>query len=136
MERLMAEKSGYRQRIGRKGEQEAVQYLEKMGYSILERNFRAERGEVDIIAKDRNTLVFVEVKTKVGGGFGDPEGRVDRRKQSQIGKVAMGYLLAKDLENVDCRFDVVTVTRLEGRTEIRHIVDAFWLCSPETDRQF
>jgi len=120
---------GYKQRVGRKGEDEAVQYLESKGYQILERNFRVNRGEIDIIAKDGDTLVFVEVKTKIRGGFGEPEDRVDRRKQVQLGKVAMGYLQEKMLEDVDCRFDVVAVTKIGGETTIRHIEDAFWLDS-------
>lgn len=123
----MNKRGVYRQRIGRRGEADAVEYLEREGYFILERNFRAERGEIDIIAKDGNTLVFVEVKTRVRGGFGEPEEWVNQKKQTQIGKVAMGYLQEKRLEDVDCRFDVVAVTKMGEKTRIRHIEDAFWL---------
>ena len=125
----MKKGAGYRQNVGRRGEDEAVQYLAEKSYDILERNFRAERGEIDIITKDGDTLVFVEVKTKIQGGFGEPEDWVGRRKQAQIGKVAMAYLQEKEIVDIDCRFDVVAVVRTGGKCEIRHIEDAFWLDS-------
>jgi putative endonuclease len=132
----MNKRGGYRQRIGKEGEEDAVEYLEREGYFILERNFRAERGEIDIIARDGNTLVFVEVKTTVRGGFGEPEEWVNQKKQTQIGKVAMGYLQEKRLENVDCRFDVVAVTKIGKKTRIRHIEDAFWLNERKSESLF
>ena len=112
---------------GKKGEDEACAFLEGNGHRILERNFRAERGEIDLITMDKNTLVFVEVKTGKSGVYGEPEDRVDVRKQRQIGKVAQAYLMENHMENADCRFDVVSVIRSEGRTMIRHFRDAFWL---------
>ena len=132
----MADVRGYRQRVGRSGEEDAVKYLERKGYRILVRNFRTEDGEVDAVAEHEGVLVFVEVKTNVRGGFGEPEDRVDPKKQARMGRVAMGYLQAKGLEDVDCRFDVVTVTRTRGRTAIRHIEDAFWLDANQTERGF
>ena len=132
----MAEIRGYRQRVGRSGEEDAVRYLKQKGYRILARNFRTEDGEIDAVAEDGDVLVFVEVKTNVRGGFGEPEDRVDLKKQVRIGRVAMGYLQAEGLEDVDCRFDVVTVTRTRGRTAIRHIEDAFWLDANQTERGF
>jgi putative endonuclease len=119
--------SGDKIRKGKRGEEEARKYLESKGYRILERNFRAERGEIDLITMDGDTLVFVEVKAGMPGNFGEPEDRVDVRKQKQIGKVALAYLTEKHLENADCRFDVVSVVQKHGRTTIRHIEDAFWL---------
>ena len=132
----MKKADGYRQRVGKQGEDEAVHYLESQGYQILERNFRVNRGEIDIVARDGDTLVFVEVKTKIRGGFGEPEDRVDRRKQVQLGKVALGYLQEKRVENRDCRFDVVAVTKEAQETKIRHIEDAFWLDSEELEGSF
>ncbi len=125
-------KSGhYRKYIGRIGETEAVGYLEKKGFVILERNYRAERGEIDIIAREGDTLVFVEVKTKRQDGFGEPEDWVGRKKQDQIAKVAMRYLQEKNLDNVDCRFDVIAIGYENGKKKISHIQDAFWLNEQE-----
>lgn len=119
--------SDYRRRVGKSGEDEASAFLQKTGYSILEKNFRAERGEIDIIARDGDVVVFVEVKTGRGSGFGPPEMWVDKRKQAQIGKVAQSFLLEQGWTDVDCRFDVVAVDRSGENTEIRHVRDAFWL---------
>lgn len=121
-------------RIGNWGEAAAVGLLKKKGYVILERNFRGERGEIDIIARDNETLVFVEVKTRFHEGFGNPEDAVDYRKQAQIGKVAMVYLTEMGLEEADCRFDVVAVSKIGTKTEIRHIEDAFWLDPDASER--
>jgi putative endonuclease len=127
-------KRTYRQRIGEQGEENAVHFLKAKGYRILERNYRWERGEIDIIAQDGDVLVFVEVKTMAHEGFGSPESWVDRRKQEQIGRVAAGYLLDTDQQEVNCRFDVVAITQGRNRREIRHLEDAFWLESDETER--
>ncbi|MFO7891985.1 MAG: YraN family protein [bacterium] len=115
----------YNQRVGEMGEQKAAQFLEKQGYKILERNYRYQRGEIDIIAKNGGEIVFVEVKTKLRGDFGEPEDRVGLAKQRQIGRVAMGYLQSKKIYGVDCRFDVISVTG--PKKELHHIKDAFWL---------
>ena len=121
-------------RIGNWGEETAVGLLKKKGYEILERNFRGERGEIDIIARDNETLVFVEVKTRLQKAFGNPEDAVNLRKQAQIGKIAMIYLTEKELQEKDCRFDVVAISKIGTKTEIRHIEDAFWLNPDESER--
>ena len=117
----------YRQKIGQWGEDLAAAYLIKKGYSILEKNYRAERGEIDVIAQDGDMIVFVEVKSSSHNGFGEPEARVDKKKQRQIGKVAAAYLSNHNLNDVDCRFDVIAIQRIDGIEEIKHIQDAFWL---------
>ena len=132
----MKKEGGYRKRVGNWGELEAERYLKEKGYCILEKNYRAEGGEIDLIAKDKKSLVFVEVKTSTSDTFGEPEEWVDRRKQVQIGKVAMGYLMAKHIENMDCRFDVVGVIKNASKTEIRHVEDAFWLESDEPENLY
>ena len=109
------------------GEETAARHLEWKGHRILERNFRADRGEIDLITLDGETLVFVEVKSGFTGAFGAPEDRVDLRKQRRIGRVASAYLASHDPGHRDCRFDVVSIVREAGRTSIRHIIDAFWL---------
>lgn len=120
----------YRKWLGQQGETEAVEYLKKKGYRIIKRNFRLGKGEIDIIARDGRTLVFVEVKTKAREGFGEPEDRVTIKKQHQIGKVALGYLQKEVKKEVDCRFDVVTVDQTTDSIKICHYEDAFWLKLP------
>ena len=124
---MSARMKGYKKELGRKGEDIAAAFLLASGYHLLERNYRALRGEIDIIAEQGHTLVFVEVKTKRSEGFGEPEEWVDRRKQKQIGKVAEAYLQDHDVEERDCRFDVVAVVYGAAGPEVRHTVDAFWL---------
>jgi len=117
---------GRRKRTGDEGEALARQFLEKKGFLVAERNWRCGRGEIDIIARDGATLVFVEVKTQKRDGFGEPEDWITRRKQSQIARTAMGYMVERNVENTECRFDVVTVD-LRGETPVvHHMIDAFW----------
>jgi len=112
--------------LGRAGEEAAVEFLKKGGFKVVERGFRLLRGEIDIIAYDRTTLVFIEVKTRSGAGFGAPEESVTAAKQEQIRKIAQLYLLKKRLGDIPCRFDVVAVSAdPEGGPIVRHIKDAF-----------
>jgi len=112
---------------GRRGEDLAAELLLKHRYVILQRNYRWARGEIDIIAKKEGVLVFVEVKTARGNAFGDPETWVTERKQQQIGLVAERYLQEKEIQDMDCRFDVIAV-KADGRQwQIKHIENAFWL---------
>jgi putative endonuclease len=116
-----------RQIVGKAGEDAAATFLEKAGYAILARNYRAGRGEIDIIAKDGETLVFVEVKSGRSRKFGDPEERVTIYKQRQIVRVASLYLEETGQSDAPCRFDVIAVDFQNGRRQIRHIPDAFWM---------
>lgn len=112
--------------LGTEGENAAVRFLKKRGYAILERGFRMIRGEIDIIARDGRTLVFVEVKTRHGRGFGEGEDAVTVAKQEQIRRIAQGYLSRKRCWNVPCRFDVIAVSaEADGGWAVRHIKDAF-----------
>lgn len=95
---------------GRLGETFAAEYLVRQGYEILEKNYRRQFGEVDIVARDRGTLVFVEVKTRHSNLYGAPLEAVDQRKQRQLSKIAQGYLLNSHLHDVAARFDVIGVT--------------------------
>lgn len=121
----MSEKSN--QIIGQQGENTAVQFLESLGYTILERNYKFDRCEVDIVAQDKNTLVFVEVKAGKSTRYGAPELRVDRRKEKQLAIAAEGYLTQHPMDDFDCRFDVISVTWDHGRAAVEHIREAFWL---------
>lgn len=95
--------------VGRRGEDEAVRYLKKNGYRIIERNYRCRHGEVDIVAMDGHTLAFIEVKTRGSDRFGSPAGSVDARKQRHITLASMHYIAEKSLGEVQARFDVVSV---------------------------
>lgn len=88
----------------------AKEKLVKMGYKILDRNFRCKIGEIDIIAKEKNTLVFIEVRTKSSNEFGVPQETVNIKKQKRIRRVAEYYLLKNKLEGICCRFDIVAIT--------------------------
>ncbi len=122
--------SSYRQKLGKQGEDLAEQFLRRKGYEILERNYRRYRGEIDLVAKDQNCLVFVEVKTARSASFGAPVYRVDERKKRQLGRIAMAYYQQYELYDQDSRFDIVTVTFAGGQAQIEHIENAFWLEAP------
>lgn len=112
---------------GRAGEKVAIDYLRKKGFKIIETGYRLFRGEIDIIALDNETVVFIEVKTRTGQKFGRPEESVTAAKQRQIKKIALGYLTQHKLENVNCRFDVISLDNdLEtGSPVLIHFEDAF-----------
>ena len=111
--------------LGVKGEVIALEFLEKKGYDILEINWRFEKTEVDIIARDRNTLVIVEVKTRTSEDFGMPEDSVNKLKQKNLAIAAEEYLEQKNLE-VDVRFDVISITMKNSEAKVFHIKDAFF----------
>lgn len=96
-------------RTGAVYERKAGAYLEKYGYKILEYNYRCRQGEVDIVARDGEYLVFCEVKYRSGAGSGYPEEAVDFRKQKKISKCALYYLTVHGLVDVPVRFDVVSI---------------------------
>jgi putative endonuclease len=112
--------------IGRAGEETALRHLRRKRYRILETGFRFYRGEIDIIARDRETLVFIEVKMRRGCGFGRPEESVTPAKQQQIRKVAEGYLLKRRISGRPCRFDVIAI-RPDSRSGyvLEHFRNAF-----------
>jgi len=111
-----------KRQLGKIQEERAAEYLTGLGYEILEKNFRCRLGEIDIIAKDQNVIVFVEVKFRQSFTSGDPLSSVDIKKQKIISRVALYYLLKSGLgENVPCRFDVIGITP----EEITHVREAF-----------
>ena len=111
-----------RRAIGTEYETLACEYLTRHGYQILCRNFRCRQGEIDIIARDRDYLVFIEVKYRRDEHEGDPAEAVDARKQQRIRKAALSYLYENQLSmDTACRFDVVAIL---GQT-IRLIRNAF-----------
>ncbi len=109
--------------LGQRGEATAVAYLQGKGYTLLHKNYRTKRGEIDCIFQDGEELVFVEVKTRSSAKFGDPLEAVNRRKWQQITRVAEQYLATHD---IDCaiRFDVVGII-MDTPPQIDHIENGF-----------
>lgn len=115
--------------LGRQGEQMAEQFLCARGYEIIVRNYRCTYGEVDLVARDRDTLVFVEVRTQSGSSFGGPLESVTRRKQRQIAKAALHYVVRHRVENQALRFDVIGISWDTSAPQIVHVKGAFELPS-------
>ena len=112
---------------GQTGEDLAVCYLENQGYTIVERNYRKRIGEIDIIARDGEYLVFIEVKTRSNRRFGSPFDAVDFRKQQQISRVALAFMTQHRCGEVPVRFDVIGV-HLEESPRVELIKNAFEYC--------
>ena len=104
--------------------------MEERGFKVLERNFRCAMGEVDLIAKEKDTIVFVEIKMRMKAGLGVAKEAVDERKQRQISKVALYYLKQKGLLGKRSRFDVVAVSKEEEEFKFELIRNAFELKGP------
>lgn len=114
---------------GTRGEKIAVKFLKKNGYKILQRNYNARFGEIDVIGYDRGTVCFIEVKTRQSQSFGPPELAVTQAKRNHIIKAAQKYIRENKLEDVCCRFDVVSVQLSnDGKSqEVSLIKNAFTL---------
>ena len=110
--------------LGKKGEDIAAQYLSEKGYEILERNWRNRHKEIDIIAKDGNELVVVEVKTRQNDEHGEPDLAVTRPKQTRLIYAANAYIFQNNLD-INTRFDIITIVFKDGKPVIDHIQDAF-----------
>lgn len=111
--------------LGIRGEQIAVNHLEKNGYTIVEKNWRFGRAEIDIIAQKENTLAIVEVKTRTTNWFGNPQEFVTTKKKKLLIGAANEYVIKKDL-GVDVRFDIIAVIINKQGTSLEHIEDAFY----------
>ena len=109
------------------GEQVAVEYLLKKSYRILNRNFRYGRGEIDIIARTADCVVFVEVKSGFAGPGGTVEARITPGKQRQLKRIAGHYIERHAPEDVDFRIDVIVVEGDASKHQIRHYESAFYL---------
>lgn len=107
--------------LGKFGEQIVVEYLEKNKYKILKRNFYCKQGEIDIIAKDKNEIIFIEVKTRTNMNFGSPSESVNSIKQKHMYKAAKYFLYKECLLEMLIRFDVVEVLMSGGKVNINHI---------------
>lgn len=101
--------SQQRLELGKKGEDAAIAFLKKTGYRIIKRNYKNKLGEIDIVAKEKGTICFVEVKTRTTLAFGYPQEAITTRKQKQLNRVALSYMKQYNLLHVPARFDVVSV---------------------------
>lgn len=111
--------------LGTKGEDLAVRFLQKKGYRIVKRNYKTPVGEIDIIARDGDTIVFIEVKTRTDISFGYPFEAVNNRKRQKLKNLALLYLKRQGKES-PVRFDVLSIFCTDnGKKDIEHIKDAF-----------
>lgn len=126
-ERNREESQGKRNRsLGARGEQAAARFLERRGYEILERNWCCHAGEADIIAKDEDTIVFVEVKTRKRCDHGFPSEAVTPQKRNRYEKIALAYLADYDQVDYPVRFDVISIVVIgSAKAMIRHQINAF-----------
>ena len=115
------------QKFGAQGESLAAWYLKKSGYKIIEQNYRSRLGEIDIIARDKKTLVFVEVKSRRSVRYGSPKWAVTARKQRKISMAALHYLKSTRQTGIKARFDVVAITANRDEPRIEIIKNAFEL---------
>jgi len=112
--------------IGRHGEDIAAKYLRRQGFKVIKQNYRCRLGEIDIIARDGEELVFIEVKTRTSHSCGHPAQAVDRRKQGQLVKAAQTFMTETKQHDSPARFDVVAIQLEEDMAaEIDHIRNAF-----------
>lgn len=116
-----AVRARHNQELGTTGETIACRELQRRGYAILARRYRTRFGEIDIIARDGETIAFVEVKMRASEAFGGPAAAVTLAKQRRLGLAALEYLGRSGLENAPCRFDVVAIsvsTSAEPRVDV------------------
>ena len=110
---------------GMRGQKEAEAFLLNNGCEILHRNYRVRTGEIDLIVRAEDYIIFAEVKFRTGLGFGFPSEAVGSAKQQKIIRTAMHYIAVNKLENQDFRFDVIEVIEKNNCISINHIINAF-----------
>jgi putative endonuclease len=111
--------------FGKEGEELALRYLHANGYQVLERNYRYQHAEIDLIAQKGKLIVFVEVKARSSTAFGNPEEFVSFTKVRLLKRVAEHYIFARDWQH-DVRFDIIAIVRTAGEMKVKHIEDAFY----------
>lgn len=115
-----------RRKLGNRGEKIAAKFLRKQGYQIIEKNYRSRLGEIDIVAKEDESVVFVEVKTRCSTDFGLPEEALSYDKRRRLSKLALGYLAHRRIKDTNCRFDVVSILMDNNRANhVKLIKNAF-----------
>lgn len=111
--------------LGKHGEDLAARYLKRLGYKLITRNYKLKTGEIDIIALDQRTLVFVEVKTRRSGVYAQPLESVGWHKQQKLRYLANRYLTTHNVPDSEVRFDIISIVESGGRPEIEHLKNAF-----------
>ncbi len=114
-----------RQRLGTFGENAAVEFLSSRGYQIIDRNYRCELGEIDIVAQDGRWVVFVEVKTRSGGGYGHPFEAITKQKLNRMRKLAAHWSDLHSAPGARFRLDAVSVLVRDGRVLIEHLKQVY-----------
>lgn len=113
--------------LGKRGEETAIGLLQENGYKILSKNYKTKLGEIDIVARDKDTICFIEVKTRQSDKFGLPSEAISAFKQRQISKAALAFLKEKNLMDKRARFDIVSIIYSKEKPEAGLIKDAFEL---------
>jgi len=114
-----------KRKTGREGEELACKFISELGYQILERNYQYGHGEIDIIAKDGDTIVFIEVKYRKSLEYGNPEDSITKNKKHQIRKTAEAYIYEKNINEQTCRIDVISILHLPNQEPIiNHYINA------------
>lgn len=123
---MNSEEKTNKRKTGSEGEDIACDFISKLGYEIIERNYQFGRGEIDIIAKDGEILVFIEVKYRTNLEYGPPELAITKGKQKQIIRTASAYLWEKEIKDIPSRIDVIAILKFpDQRPKINHITNAF-----------
>jgi putative endonuclease len=125
--KLLNSARGARKQLGNKGELEAALFLERLGYKILHRQQRERFGELDLVARDGNTIVFVEVKTRASTGAGHPTESITPAKQARMTRSALAFLKRHRWLHQRARFDVVAIIwpSRDEPPQIQHYINAF-----------
>jgi len=111
-----------RKKLGNRGEKIAGNFLRKQGYQIIEKNYHSRLGEIDIVAREDESIVFVEVKTRRSTDFGLPEEALSYDKRRRLSKLALGYLAHRRIKDTNCRFDVVSILMDNKKVrKVKHI---------------
>ncbi len=113
------------QDIGKYGEDRAAEFLTRLGYELIERNWRGQGGEIDIVARDRDCLVFAEVKTRTRTGFGHPFEAITSQKLQRMRRLVAQWCQSKELSGSKVRLDAVSVLLVDGRVHIEHLKQVF-----------
>lgn len=116
---------GRKQVIGKYGEDLAASFLKDRGYSVIERNWRCSIGEIDLIARNKNFLVFVEVKTRNGSGFGHPFEAITAKKVLRMRRLSAKWVADHNLQELNLRLDAIAVLISGGKVSIEHLKQVY-----------